>query len=69
MVFWFVFVSFHFSRVDNARLHMSIPCDVSAGCKSTPCLVIMEEEKNHEVLFEYFRQIYEIQEILILRNQ
>ena len=27
-VFMLVFVSFHFSRVDNARLHLSIPCNV-----------------------------------------
>ena len=28
MVNLFVFVSLHFSRVDNARLHVSIACDV-----------------------------------------
>ena len=27
-VFLFIFVSFHFSCVDNARLHVSIPCEV-----------------------------------------
>ena len=71
MVFLFVFVSFHFSRVNNTRLHVMCRslAMFSAGCKSTPCLVTMAEEKNHEVSFEQFHQIYEIQEILILRNQ
>ena len=52
MVFLFVFVSFHISRVDNDRLHVSIPCDVFGRLQVDAMFGYHGRRKNQEVSFE-----------------
>ena len=49
---FFVFVSFHFSHVDNARLHLSIPCDVFGRLQVDAMFGYHGRSKRHEVSIE-----------------